>query len=391
MLPVHDTSVVSRACPAAGLARSAVLAPLAAGSQTKNQAVVYVRQIQLHTSFVNEFVRYDAETGQATTLKVLSGVSISSAQISPDGQWIVFVASSTQRSQLQVLRIDGSLLQTLYCAPTSNPAYPSIQEIHWSPFTYTDSQRLLFTITHGTQLYQLFLSNGVLHKELTIPANDQIVAWHDAHHVYLRKATSDSDLYQVEVSDEKTAVKSGLQVIAAATGLSCDEYAVGPHSVTYISHCASAPADCQTCGVSPAGTSSISTLGADQPFFSSQTMALSQICSAQDDMLLAISMAQHPTAGVPNGLWSIDVPQKQEPKLLAPVDGRYYQPTLNTSSQDSWANVSRDGRFYALNLLPVQETGRAMLFLGAMTGGKPKTIVRLPSSSHLSLVGWIVT
>lgn len=385
LLPMHDTPSVSRACPAAGLVHSAVLAPLAANSQTTNQAVVYVRQIQLRTGFADEFVRYNAETGQATTIKALAGVNVSSAQISPDGQWIVFVASSAQQSQLQVLRIDGSLLQTLYCAPTSNPAHPSIQEIHWSPFTYTDSQRLLFTVTHGTQLYQLFLRNGVLHKELTIPANDQIVAWHDAHHVYLRKATTGSDLYQVEVSDEKTTIKSGLQVIAIASGLSCDAYAVGSHSVTYISHCGGASADCQTCGV----TSSISNLGADQPFFSSQTMALSQICSAQDDMLLAISMAQHPTAGVPNGLWSIDVQQKQEPKLLAPVDGRYYQPTLNTSSQDSWANVSRDGRFYAIKLQPVQEAGNTILSLGSLTGRKLKNIATLPSGSNLSLVGWI--
>lgn len=375
----HHLPAVASGCPASGQARNAVLPPISQAStdvQTRQQEVVYVQQTEVQAGSADALMSYNAETGMTTRIKVLPDVNVSSAQISPDGQWIVFVASSAHQSQLQLLRIDGSLLQTLYCMPTSNPTDPSIQAIHWSPYSYYDSARLLFTATPDTQIYQLFLYNGTLHHERTLPPDDQIVGWRDAHHVYLRKDTMSSALYQIAVSDEKTTVKSSLQVVAPTDNSSCDAYAVGTQtgvqSVTYISHCAS----------------SISILGAERPFFDSPSMALSQFCLA-DSTLLAVSNAKHPSASLPNGLWSIDTKKTlPQPKLLAQIDRNQYRPILNTSSQDSWSNVSRNGHFYALKLQSVGDTGDTILALGSLTGGTSQNIVTAPTGAYLSLVGW---
>jgi serine/threonine protein kinase len=389
LLPAHNRlPAVASGCPATDQARSAVLIPQAAATQNQDQTLVYVQQIRVPSGSAEALIRYDADTEQASTLKILANVNISSAQISPDGEWIVFVASSARQSRLQLLRVDGRLLQTLYCAPTSNPTDPSIQAIHWSPYTYSDSERLLFTIAHNTQIEQLSLGDGTLHQELRISADDQIVGWHDAQHIYLRKASAGSDLYQAALSNGKTASKSSLQVVVPAGGASCDAYAIGPQAVTYISHCGGKPANCQECGNNLSGASSISILGSKQPFFSNQTMALAQICSTQNT-LLALSIAAHPTASVPNGLWSIDTQKMSpQPKLLAQIDVNQYQPSFNASSQASWSNVSRNNRFYSITLQPVKKTGSTMLALGSLTGGKPKTIASQPSGSNLSLVGW---
>jgi len=53
-----------------------------------------------------------------------SGLRIEQAQVSQDGQWVLFLSipdprgDSQHSAMLQLVRLDGQGLQTLYCFPT---------------------------------------------------------------------------------------------------------------------------------------------------------------------------------------------------------------------------------------------------------------------------------
>src|SRR5437899_2322103 len=79
-------------CPAAATARAAVMAPLALGSHPN---IVYtVNEFQGNTPTFGALKRYDVTTRNKPEVVKLPG-SITNAQISADGQWILFVTYSS--------------------------------------------------------------------------------------------------------------------------------------------------------------------------------------------------------------------------------------------------------------------------------------------------------
>src|SRR5207249_3557454 len=81
--------------------------------------------------------RYDTHTKTATKILSLSNKNFYSAQVSADGQWVLFVtqsSTSTGQHKLQLVRMDGQDLQTLYCNSTS------IDQVQWS----TDQKHIVF-------------------------------------------------------------------------------------------------------------------------------------------------------------------------------------------------------------------------------------------------------
>ena len=137
-MPATQTS-----CPADGTARPAVMKSVKLG---KHPTIVYVyNEIPLNTSIAFGHVKlYDVTTGQKTVL-VTSGLSIQHAQVSADGQWVLFLSTIDPRgdphhdSMLQLIRIDGQGLQTLYCLPAASYTQPT--NIQWS----TDQKSVLIS------------------------------------------------------------------------------------------------------------------------------------------------------------------------------------------------------------------------------------------------------
>ena len=80
---------------------------------------------------------------------------IGEAQISADGQWILFTADDAQGfgTTLQLVRMDGQGLQTLYCSMSGN----GVGNIQWSP----DQKTVVFVDVHG------FIGLGVHPPQLT--------------------------------------------------------------------------------------------------------------------------------------------------------------------------------------------------------------------------------
>src|SRR5712692_8025715 len=92
-------------CPAVGTARAAVMTPFTLGS---HQNIVYiVNEFQGHNPTFGTLKRYDVTTGNKTEIIKLPNVTINDAELSDDGQWIVFSINLRVEEQLQQVRIDG--------------------------------------------------------------------------------------------------------------------------------------------------------------------------------------------------------------------------------------------------------------------------------------------
>jgi dipeptidyl aminopeptidase/acylaminoacyl peptidase len=99
--------------PASNSARAAVMRSLARGS---DPAIAYIFNTgtQDNPAFA-ELKWYDVAKGTKTVITHLPNDNITGAQVSTDGQWILFVTNYPQYAALQLVRMDGQGLQTLYC------------------------------------------------------------------------------------------------------------------------------------------------------------------------------------------------------------------------------------------------------------------------------------
>src|SRR5260370_16958176 len=93
--------------------RAAVMRPLALGSHP-SIAYTFNQETVGNASFA-EVKRYDVTTGSKTGIVHLPQTNIAEAQVSADGQWLLFVSNDLVGSKLQLVRLDGQGLHTLFC------------------------------------------------------------------------------------------------------------------------------------------------------------------------------------------------------------------------------------------------------------------------------------
>jgi hypothetical protein len=177
LVPPTQTS-----CPPAGTARALVTAPLARGSH----ATIVYRVIDSSASTLK---RYDVTTGQRMEIVRLPSAFIGGAQVSADGQWVLFTSGSKLNGvKLQVVRVDGQGLQTLYCDTTR-----SISDVQWS----TDQRLIAFESNAGNTgfIKLLRVSNGTIQTALSQPLNTpyayQLRTWLDTNRLYLTRYDTD--------------------------------------------------------------------------------------------------------------------------------------------------------------------------------------------------------
>jgi hypothetical protein len=152
-------------CPAAGTARAAIMPPMSLGP---HQSLVYVydEQVAGTANTIGHLKRYDTVTGQKVVI-VTSGARIEEAQVSLDGQWILFVSvpqTASGQEMLQLVRMDGQFLQTLYC-PTSVERITNVQWL--SRLAVLEVMNLATNVEH---LHLLTLATGSLHQLLATPS-----------------------------------------------------------------------------------------------------------------------------------------------------------------------------------------------------------------------------
>src|SRR5581483_4590206 len=217
-------------CPASGTARAAIMAPLALGSHAN---IVYVvNQFQGQTSSAGTLKRFDVSSGAKTEIVTLPNTLISDAQVSADGQWVLFVSVANNQYRLQMIRVDGRGLQTLYCAtPAANGANPGgmIGNIQWT----TDQKTVAFEgyTGRGNIVYLLKPQSGNLVTEFLAPQGSvdyRPVTWLDNTRLYLRGLNADAPsfvFYLLDTGKGANQTFSSLKLIYdASSGCSCGDF-----------------------------------------------------------------------------------------------------------------------------------------------------------------------
>src|SRR5579883_1800975 len=189
--PSQAVPQTTTACPASGTARAAVTAPLTLGH---DPTIVYlVNEIDGSGNPTFGTVKlYDTVSGKKTELAKTNHTRVEEAQVSNDGEWVMFVATVAGVSELRMVRLDGQGLQTLFCAPSG----ANIRGSQWS----LDQKYVIFdefpqNIGSPT-VYLLNIQSGALQVEVNAPSSGIALlprTWLDYHRVLMIGIVPNSD------------------------------------------------------------------------------------------------------------------------------------------------------------------------------------------------------
>lgn len=422
--PAHSAD-----CPAPGTARVAVLPTFSAGN---DQNVVYI----LNSGSAATLQRYDVTTGVTTQVINLAQTGISAAEsasdaagassgggsnqtsisdaaLSPDGHWILFVALTAAQTRLQLVRLDGQDLQTLYCLSVASNGATPLSNIQWSP----DQHLVAFDsylggsssyISNGgpggatNQVNLLNLSSGAVQTLFANEFDYPAVGWLDNTRLYLRGPTVDGPspaLYLLDLSRGLNQSQNDLLTVfqASVTNPCWDAASSADRTKVFVSQCTytntgNTPGPGWDTQEGPGNLSVVSsTGGALQSLYTNTTLGLVGVRAVTPTILLVLvnNYSANGSADTSqNGLWTLSTTGSSFTRLA--TQGTNQQDRLNSFAQDPWANGSRDGQFYAL---AVNDTGTSSdsLVFGKLSGGTPKTVATAPTGGSvpsLALVGW---
>ena len=394
------------ACPADGTARAAVMRPLALGS---HQNLVYIyNEVPLNTTIAYGHVRrYDATTGQKSDIAT-SGLSIMDAQVSADGQWVLFLSQPDPRgdrlhsAMLQLVRMDGQGLQTLYCFSSSglstgpNPGGRLPIDVQWS----SDQKSVLMTVdTHDTTstISLLDLATGTIHTELAITDSAQlyrynVLTWLDNTRAYVVKSGRQGPLPPISlfILDTSTNhdpnggdLKHVLDQPVRFSNLSMDSSYDG--TKLFVGYCLQVASPFETTIWSEPATG-----GTKQTIYHQATTVCSETLRviSSDTLLLTVMNSDAKGNIINHQVWTMKTDGSGQKTLVSFPSSSTQQDTysLNQFTQFTWSNVSRDGSMYALKInngaLNLQR-----LVVASLNGGAPMEIANT-TRGGVDLVGW---
>jgi len=357
-----------------------VTAPITLGS---DQNIVYV----YNTSGTGALQRYDVNKGQATTIVSLSTVKISDAQVSKDGQYVLFLSQVSGQPAIQMVRLDGQGLQTLYCGYARNGIPPSISDLVWSP----NQQLAVFLEPNpggapGAPIVQLLnLSSGTVQIQITPTSRSgyMLRAWLNNTEVYMtgyytNQAAPPHDVYVLDLSKGPNQNNNTKQV-ALIQGYDWDINLTTDGKQLILSQCGSDPISA-TCFAPGLISSQPATGGVLKIIYASHVHAVTQarIISATT-LLFIIEFNYDPAAG---GLWKINLDGSGLTQLTG--DGKFL-----SDIHTPWSSVSRDGRLYAVggydNAGPAHPV---KLFYGSLSGGSATQFLITNQGEDAQIAGW---
>ncbi len=381
-MPATQTS-----CPAAGQARPAVTAPLALG---KDQNIVYVDQSAAQSSLL----RYDVVTAQKTTILSIAKGAITNAQLSTDGQFILFLSGL----KIQMIRLDGLGLQTLYCSAQSNGIPTTPSNLFWSP-----NQQLAafeepspYGGPSGPVVRLLDLQHGTVQSELDsgMHSSIQLTAWHGNTQVYYTILTPPmtlplNNVYVLSVPTASEQRTNGT-VAASISGFHWDMSLTPDSNTLVLAQSGDFPNYNQGASALPdqlLPPSLITTQDAHggtlHVVYASHVHAVSSVEAIGNNTLL-FTIADVPYApGPADGLWKI---QFDGTGLIHLAQGYVTLPQSSTA----WTSVSRDNALYAATQTTGVGTASTTIqaFYGSLNGGTPKQFATTAAGETLTIVGW---
>lgn len=381
-MPSTDTS-----CPASGTARAAVMRPMVLGT---DQNIVYSSSGAQGTIFK----RYDMRTQITTTIVTLPNSTGSSyTQVSADDQWVLFLGHGSQDiSQLELVRMDGQGLQTLYCFPRNQEALSAqwsfdqklivLSVQNDSPIT-TDSISLL-NVTSGTLKLLFQGTNSDFYGK---------VSWLDNTHIYVdrevRETGAQGTLYLMNVMTA-SANNPGFQTVLTYTAnVGLNSFDSSPDNTKlFFSYCKN---EATTITVNPAFG------GGPQQALFQENACIPVILAQSSNTLFMLAEVGDQV----NQVWTMHADGSDQrvlatlsPSLIQGGIDYYLNPNydpVNRGSQFTWFNFSRDGSSYSLEEVNYgsgdQGGGSSSILIGSLSGGDPTTLIT-SSSDSFHVVGW---
>ncbi len=369
-------------CPENGKARPAVLAPLALGSHQDIVYIVNEFKSDTITPLQGTLKRRDVNVDlKGTEIAKMSNVSIKDAEISQDGQWLLFTALLNGQAQLRMVRVDGQGLQTLYCAGVGTIIANSAWSFDQKSVIFAQGQSPL------APLYLLNITNATIQQVFAPTPIKQTSyvprTWLDSTHVYLASTSlTEQGLYVLDTQKGTNQHESDLKQVFI-TSQKCNGFDTS-YDVKrlYTSTCtgsvqASGVNGPSTLAVLPAGG------GANGIIFSSPTLAITSVRAISPTTLLF--MVDNTVGDTSqNGLWSINTDGSNLLRLSKDVENAQ---SLCPFSQFIWSNVSRDNNYYALQSNR-PDSKEYRMYYGLLTGGNPMMFADISDGTQLYLVGW---
>ncbi len=386
--------------------RAAVTRPLALGNHPNVVYIFNQGNSPANTSF-SELKRYDVVTGNKTVIVHLAGVNITEAQVSNDGQWILFNSNTGTDSEIQMVRMDGQGLQTLLCVlPTT------LHNLQWSP----DHSKIVYSAQAVSGLWNVLLLNmatGQVQPEIvqvnSAPMGFQARTWLDNTRVYLVGVPNPAtpipvrSLYILDTQKgPNQPVSNLLQVIAPSQPRYCWDFDSDYHTTKLItSQCAVTfpPGSNPDRGIQQ-GPSAINsqaiTGGTPQNIYSNQHLAVAQVrLLGYSSTSLLLTIENHNYGSnvsidtSQNGLWKMNTGGSGLQRLTT-VDGNH-ESNLNLFSQYPWSNVSLDGALYAIQVTDIFSKANPLttLYYGSLGGGNPTSFAFAnPTAGTVEVAGW---
>ncbi len=389
-MPTTQTS-----CPANGTARAVVMRPVKLG---KDPTIVYVyNEVPLNTTIAYGHLKlYDVTTGQKSLL-VTSGLSIEHAQVSANGQWVLFLSQIDPRgdrqheSMLQLIRIDGQGLQTLYCLPAGVVSRST--NIQWS----TDQKSVLISTDDNTSTSTVTLLNlatGKLTTELKITDKNyyySVLTWLDHTRSYIVRSGRFGPVPPIVLSILDTAkynnpngsnLKKVLEHSIRFSYLSLDSSYNAKQ--LFVGYCwmvgANQPFD-TTISVGPATGGTQKTIYHQAPYICVQQL---RTVTPQTLLMTVVSLNSHTNASN-NQLWKMK-PNGSGRTVLFDLPQKATTYHMNVYTQFPWSNVSRDGSIYTLQTTNQKNLLQTLVY-GSLKGGNP-TQFAYTSRGSVDIVGW---
>lgn len=380
---------VQTSCPAANTGRPAVFAPLALGH---DPALLYTVETQGSSAppAMITLYRYDATTGAKAVILRLSHEFFIDPQLSADGQWLLFITGTSVNApaKLQLIRMDGQGLQTLYCG--------SISSAQWS----ADQKLVSFSSTDkGSGLYLLHLQSGSVQRELDLPSpfpNYVVVTWLDATRLYLDTPGIDApagDILILDLSKGADQKPSDLVPVFQTQNPSGDLDAFVNFDSSYDGKALFVSVYSRLKGSSsgPAAPSSIEMLppagGNAHTLYASSTLAIPALRVVNNNSLCLL-VENFDGDTTQNGLWKMNVDGTALTRLT--TFGKGTGALFNEIAQFPWSNFSRDSSLYSIGTKTSHGlTSTNALLVGSLQGGAPTTIESADAAgTQLAIVGW---
>ncbi|GLV58231.1 hypothetical protein KDH_50640 [Dictyobacter sp. S3.2.2.5] len=363
-------------------------------------------------------VRYDPENGQKMTLVQLDSDDYTvDARVSPDGEWILLKRSAYQgRQALQLVRIDGSYLQTLYCAPF-------ISNFLLSP----DQRYVVFGRPYenlrynGISTYSIDLLRGTLRLVLRQPVDQsgyEPLKWAGNHSLYMTESLTGVggggpfplrdrfNLYLLrDVGLDQSQQATNLKLLLTTPDpCACLDMDVTPDNASAITSTCTMASDSQSTAQTGPARIQIQSLhgGSARVIYSLPDRAIIYVRAISPTTLLfvvgnlrytfaASSFTLDPHDEEQNGLWTIHTDGTALTRISTAAPG-------STSDFPQFAYtadgiLARDNHHYVvLNRTPGSHGIASSIVIGTLIPhNKQTTIETTQPSDQLHLIGWAET